>query len=192
MSRVSNVVATTALLGLTLAGTVAAHAGTTGPATTAAAASSAADPIFTGEHRVVIKRTDSFESVLGINTRGRLVEIDGESPYDVFVLAPVGANEYLVKTADTQPDGTRACVGIRNNGSSPLTIVATICNANRAGQRFSIQEIGADESGRPTYAISNRSAYWMVSRTRGLIAEELGDASPQTFQFVDNGPADRA
>jgi len=183
MSRLSTVVAATALVGFVLGGTATANA---------AVSTTPADPIFAGNHRVVIKRTDAFESVLGVDPQGRLVEIDGESPYDVFVLDPLGLDEYLIKTADTQPDGTRACLGLRNNGSNALTVVATICDPNRAGQRFTIFEQKPDQSGDPTYAISSQSAFWLVSPTRGLIAEELGDATPQTFQFVDNGPADPA
>ncbi|WP_285472874.1 hypothetical protein [Actinoplanes sp. NBRC 101535] len=153
------------------------------------AAAAAADPILTGKRQVVIKPLPSFESIVGIDGKGRLDLIDGEPAYGLFVLSPVG-DKYQIKTAKAGDGPKAACIGIRNNGSNPLTAVATTCDAKRAGQLFTLVAQTAKDNGRPTYGIHNQGAFLQYFPRTGLIAEELGDANlATTFSFVDNGPA---
>lgn len=172
------------LLGALAAGIVLAP-----QAVTPAASAAAADPILAGRRQVVIKPIPSFESIVGIDSKGRLNLTDGEPAYGLFVLSPVGA-KYQIKTAKAGDGKKAACIGIRNNGSNPLTAVATTCDSKRAGQLFDITRLTAQDNGRPTYAISNRGAFLQYFPRTGLIAEELGDAElTTTYSFVDNGPA---
>jgi hypothetical protein len=165
-------------------------AATTRSGDKAAVGSSAADPILAGRRQVVIKPIPSTESIVAVDDRGRLTLTDGEAEFGLFVLAPVG-DKFLIKTAKAGAGGEPSCLGIRNNGSSPLTVEATACDTRRAGQLFTITRQRADDRGRPTYAISNQGAFLQVFPRTGLIAEELGDAPLKTtYAFVDNGPAD--
>jgi hypothetical protein len=177
---------TTALIG-TLAATGLALSSLV--ATPAAAAAAAADPILAGKRQVVIKPIPSFESIVGITSKGRLDLVDGEPAYGLFVLSPVG-DKYQIKTAKAGDGKKAACIGIRNNGSNPLTAVAATCDARRAGQLFTLVKQAETDNGRPTYGIHSNSAFLQHFPRTGLIAEELGDAPlATTFSFVDNGPA---
>ncbi|GAA2492834.1 hypothetical protein [Winogradskya humida] len=158
-------------------------------AISSSASAAATDPILAGKRQVVIKPIPSFESIVGIDNKGRLNLTDGEPAYGLFVLSPVGA-KWQIKTAKAG-DGTKAaCIGIKNNGSNPLTAVAATCDTKRAGQLFDITKQTATDNGRPTYAISNAGAFLQYFPRTGLIAEELGDATLETtYSFVDNGAA---
>ncbi|WP_430788403.1 hypothetical protein [Actinoplanes sp. G11-F43] len=172
------------LVGALAAGIVLAPLAVTSPA-----AAAAADPILKGKRQVVIKPIPSFESIVAIDSKGRLGLTDGEAKYTLFVLSPVG-EKFQIKTAKAGDGKKAACIGIKNNGSKPLTLVATKCDQKRAGQLFTITKLKAKDNGRPTYAISNSSAFVQYFPKSGLIAEELGDAPLMTsFSFVDNGPA---
>jgi hypothetical protein len=179
--------------GLVLAPAAWTSAASAAPAPTApvTAASAATDgDILAGKRQVVIKPVEEFESILAVNARGRLDLTDGESDKSLFVLVPNGA-KWLIKTAKADPSGEPACMGLKNNGSKPLTVVAAACDASRAGQNFVITALDTkDSSGRTTYAISSRDAFLQYFGRSGLIAEELGDAPLKTtFSFVDNGPS---
>lgn len=159
------------------------------PLAASPAAAAAADPILTGKRQVVIKPIPSFESIVAIDGKGRLNLTDGEAKFGLFVLSPVG-KKWQIKTAKAGDGKKAACVGIKNNGSDPLTVVATKCDAKRAGQLFDITKLKAKDNGRPTYAISSGGAFLQYFPRTGLIAEELGDAPlTTTYSFVDNGPA---
>jgi hypothetical protein len=123
-----------------------------------------ADPILAGKRKVVIKPIPSFESILAVNAEGRLNPTDGEAEHGLFVLTPVGGR-HQIKTAEAKP----SCLGIKNNGTKSLTVVAAACDPAREGQLFRITK---QKEG---YAISNRDAFLQVFPS-GLIAEELGDA----------------
>ena len=182
--------------GRPVAFTTPASAGTTAgspKATTSggdksAVGTSTADPILAGRRQVVIRPIPSTESIVAVDDRGRLNLTDGEAEFGLFVLAPVG-DKFLIKTAKAGAGGEPSCLGIKNNGSGPLTVEATACDTRRAGQLFTITRQRADDRGRPTYAISNQGAFLQVFPRTGLIAEELGDAPLKTtYAFVDNGP----
>lgn len=146
-----------------------------------ATTSKPADPILAGQRKVVIKPIPSFESIVAVDDTGRLGLTDGESAHSLFVLTPVGG-KFQIKTAGSNP----SCLGIKNNGSASLTVVAATCDTTRAGQLF---DISRQKGKAPTYAISSQSAFLQVFPD-GLIAEELGDAPlATTYEFVDNGPA---
>ncbi|WP_305787080.1 hypothetical protein [Symbioplanes lichenis] len=180
------------VLGVLAGGLVLSQAAWTSPATAAPASASAATDgdILAGKRQVVIKPVEEFESILAVDARGRLNLTDGESDKSLFVLVPNGA-KWLIKTAKADPSGEPACMGLKNNGSNPLTVVAALCDAGRTGQNFTITKLDAtDSAGRPTYAISSRDAFLQYFGRSGLIAEELGDAPLKTtFSFVDNGPS---
>jgi hypothetical protein len=169
---------------LAAAGIVLAPLAVTSPASAAAA-----DPILAGKRQVVIKPIPSFESIVAIDGKGRLNLTDGEAYYGLFVFSPVG-DKFQIKTAKPGDGKKAACIGVKNNGSSALTAVAATCDTKRAGQLFTITKLKAKDNGRPTYAISNASAYLQYFPRTGLILEELGDAElTTTYSFVDNGPA---
>lgn len=153
------------------------------------ASAAAADPILAGKRQVVIKPIPSFESIVAIDSKGRLNLTDGEAKFGLFVLSPVG-DKFQIKTAKAGDGKKAACIGIKNNGSNPLTAVAATCDPKRAGQLFTVTKQKAKDNGRPTYAISNAGAFLQYFPRTGLIAEELGDAPlTTTYSFVDNGPA---
>lgn len=158
-------------------------------AVSSAASAAAVDPILGGKRQIVIAAVPSFDSIVGIDNKGRLVVTDGEPKFALFRLSPVG-KKFQIKTA-TPGDGKKAaCIGIKNNGTKPLTAVATKCDAKRAGQLFTITELKAKDTGRTTYSISNAGAFLQTFPKTGLIAQELGDAKLATsYAFVDNGPA---
>jgi hypothetical protein len=158
-------------------------------AVTPAASAAAADPILAGKRQVVIKPIPSFESIVAIDGKGRLGLTDGEAEFGLFVLSPVG-EKYQIKTAKAGDGKKAACIGVKNNGSNPLTAVAATCDSKRAGQLFDITKLAAKDNGRPTYAISNAGAFLQYFPRTGLILQELGDAGLETsYSFVDNGPA---
>jgi hypothetical protein len=153
------------------------------------AAAAAADPILAGQRQVVIKPIPSFESIVGIDSKGRLNLTDGEPAYGLFVLSPVG-QKFQIKTAKPGDGKKAACIGIRSNGSNPLTAVAATCDSRRAGQLFTLVKQTKKDNGRATYGIHNAGAFLQYFPRTGLIAEELGDSNlATTFSFVDNGPA---
>lgn len=123
---------------------------------------------------------------------GGLGEVDGEEGRRLFVFVPQKSGHYLVRTAEPDADGDRACWQVQSAGSAPLTVAAAPCVPTEPRQLFSIVVSGS-EGGKRTYAISNSSAYLQYSSQRGLILEELGDATLDTvFKFVDNGAAPRS
>ncbi|MFI5936278.1 hypothetical protein [Actinoplanes sp. NPDC051494] len=154
-----------------------------------AASAAAADPILAGKRQVVIAPLPSFESIVGIDGKGRLHVTDGEPKFSLFVLSPVG-KKFQIKTAKAGDGKKAACIGLKNNGSKPVTAVATTCNTKRAGQLFTITKLKAKDNGRPTYSISNGGAFLQYFPKTGLIVKKLGGASLKTsYAFVDNGPA---
>ncbi|MFI5908177.1 hypothetical protein [Dactylosporangium sp. NPDC051541] len=140
-------------------------------------------PMLSGRRKVVIRPAEAGESILAVDDGGRLNVTDGPTAKSLFVLVPSGAR-HQIRTATAD----RSCLGLKNNGSAPLTIVATACDASRDGQLFTIRPpSGGDPA---TYVISVSDAYLQSSKTNGLIAEEPGDAGAITaFVLVDNGPA---
>jgi hypothetical protein len=197
--------ATLALLSAcTQAGSGGGASGTSGTAATSSGgpsasalpsgsdASGSSDPILRGERRVVIAPIQSFESILAVDATGRLTLIDGESDNSVFVLTPVGGGQHQIKTAKAEANGQPSCMGLKNNGTNPVTVVAAACNLRAPGQLFTFHKQEAkDSKGRPTYAIVGQGGVFLRESPDGLIAEEIGDdRKPRTtFTFVDNGPS---
>ncbi|GLY23784.1 hypothetical protein [Micromonospora sp. NBRC 101691] len=149
------------------------------------------DAILQGERQVVIAPVDSFESILAVDPKGRLNLTDGEAEYTLFVLDPV-AGRHQIKTAKAGSGGEPFCMGLRDNGTKPKTIVSAGCDTSAAGQLFTLERMkDTDEKGRPTYAIrGDGDVYVRTTATDGLVAELPGDEGPgTTFVFVDNGKA---
>ncbi|WP_326552784.1 hypothetical protein [Micromonospora sp. NBC_01813] len=149
------------------------------------------DPLVSGQRQVAIVRTDAFESAVSLLDEGRLGEVDGVEGRRLFVIEPQDQNTFLVRAAEPNPDGSDACWQVVSSGSDPLTVGAAVCAADDSRQRFAIAVVeGQGEDS--VYAISSNSAYLQNSSTRGLILEELGDATLTTFfRLVDNGSAPR-
>ncbi|MFE0591687.1 hypothetical protein [Micromonospora echinospora] len=156
------------------------------------AAAPVANPIFKGKRQVAIVRAQASEGALSLLDDGRLGEVDGVEGKSLFVLAPLGGDKYLIRTATPDPatGGEPSCWKVHNpNTSAPLTVRKAACDTREASQRFTIKAYG-EKDGKTTYAISNDSAYLQYFPTSGLIMEELGDAPlVSTFRIVDNGPA---
>lgn len=145
------------------------------------------DPLLSGQRQVAIVRTDAFESAVSLLDEGRLAEVDGVEGRRLFVIEPQDQNTFLVRAAEPNPDGSDACWQVVSSGSDPLTVGAAVCSADDPRQRFDIAAVEGQDS---VYAISSNSAYLQNSSTRGLILEELGDATLTTFfRLVDNGSA---
>ncbi|MFV2083253.1 hypothetical protein [Micromonospora sp. LOL_021] len=156
---------------------------------TGAPASVGDDPLLSGDRQVAIVRTDAFESAVSLLDDGPLGEVDGTEGRRLFVIEPAGADTFRIRAAEPNPDGSDACWQVRSSGADPLTVVAADCVASEPRQHFSISAVERD-GGEPSYAISSASAYLQHSATRGLILEELGDATLTTyFRLVDNGPS---
>ncbi|WP_127506362.1 hypothetical protein [Actinoplanes solisilvae] len=104
------------------------------------------------------------------------------------MFVPVRDGLHHIRTAKAGYGGEPSCLGIRENGSNPLTVVAAACDTRRQGQLFRIRK--APEAATDGYGISNQGAYLQISPERGLIAEKLSDAPLRTvYTFVDNGSA---
>nr|WP_221381564.1 hypothetical protein [Actinoplanes polyasparticus] len=145
-------------------------------------------PILSGKRQVVIRPAQEAEGILAVDAQGRLNLTDGEAEHTLFVFVPVRDGLHQIRTAKAGAGGEPSCMGIRSNGSNPLTVVAAACDTRRAGQLFRVRK--APEAEADGYGISNQGAYLQISADRGLIAEELSDAPLRTvYTFVDNGAA---
>ena len=138
--------------------------------------------VLSGTRAVVIVPVPSFESVLAIDSDGRLGVTDAEA--DFFVFTPVGQRFQIRTDGIAANTGEPACLRIKSNGSQSLTVVGALCNASDDRQLFDVAADGKN------YVISNASAFLQVDSDGFLIAQELGDASLETsFKLVDNGKA---
>jgi hypothetical protein len=138
--------------------------------------------VLSGTRAVVIVPVPSFESVLAIDSGGRLGVTDAEA--DLFVFTPVGRRFQIRTDGIAANTGEPACLRIKSNGSQSLTVVGALCNASDDRQLFDVAADGKN------YVISNSSAFLQVDGDGFLIAQELGDASLETsFKLVDNGKA---
>ncbi|WBB80378.1 hypothetical protein O7606_03075 [Micromonospora sp. WMMD882] len=139
------------------------------------------DPLLSGQRRVAIVRTPDAAGGLSLLDDGRLAEVDGDEGRQSFVFVPRQPDTYQIRVADQ----TDTCWEVRSSGSQPLRVEAAHCAPTEPRQRFTVVR-----DGDATYAISSHSAYLQMSRSRGLILEEAGDA-PVTarFRLVDNGPS---
>lgn len=152
-----------------------------------------ADPILRGERQVVLRPVGSFESILAVDAKGRLNLTDGETDKSLFVLLPAGGNRYQIRTAKAHGSGEPDCMGLRDNGSAPATVVAAACDSRRAGQLFAIEKTQQKDQGRPTYTIGGAGkVYLRAVDGQGLTAQRVGEGDAGeglTFDFVDNGAA---
>ncbi|MGN9768212.1 hypothetical protein ACTMS2_24010 [Micromonospora sp. SD12] len=166
---------------------------TTDSRTPAAGATGDADPILRGERQIVLRPVGSFESILAVDAKGRLNLTDGDTDKSLFVLLPANGNRYQIRTAKAHNGAEPDCMGLRDNGSAPATVVAAACDARRAGQLFTIEKTKEKSEGRPTYTISGEGRLHLRATDReGLTAQPVGEGDPGeglTFDFVDNGAA---
>ncbi|MFI9638817.1 hypothetical protein ACIG87_01940 [Micromonospora sp. NPDC051925] len=161
----------------------------TGTTPGGAQSSSPVDPLRLGQRQYAVIRSSSEESAVSLLDDGKLGEVDGDEGRRLFVFVPQESGGYLIRTAEPDAKGDRACWQVRSAGTASLTIVAAACSPTEPRQLFSIDAYDS-KSGQRTYSISNNSAFLQYFSRSGLILEELGDASLTTeFRFVDNGPA---
>ncbi|MFI9641196.1 hypothetical protein ACIG87_14220 [Micromonospora sp. NPDC051925] len=119
-----------------------------------------------------------------------LAEVDDDSGRQLFVPTPTGGGKYLIKsygTRDGHPanDDPACWEVITPDKGGALTVEGAACDPRKPAQQFTIAS-----AGKGAYAISNNSAFLQFSPSRGLILEELGDATLRsTFRLVDVGPA---
>jgi len=147
---------------------------------TTKAKSSTRRGVLSGTRQVVIVPVPSFESVLAIDSDGRLGVTDAEA--DLFVFTPVGRRFQIGTAGIAANTGEPACLQIKSNGSQSLTVVGALCDASDDRQLFDVAADGKN------YSISNSSAFLQVDGDGLLIAEELGDGGLDTsFTLVDNG-----
>ncbi|GIJ78683.1 hypothetical protein SAMN05443287_102351 [Micromonospora phaseoli] len=145
------------------------------------------DPVLSGQRQVTVVRVSDQAAGVSLLDDGRLAEVDGDEGRQLFVFAPQGPDTYLIRAVEQGLTDT--CWEVRSSGSDPLRVAAAPCLPDEPRQQFSVVRDG-QRDGEPTYAISSNSAYLQNSPTRGLILEELGDASLTTyFRLVDNGAA---
>lgn len=90
-------------------------------------------PILSGKRQTVIKPVGPGEEILAVNDKGRLVDTDGPGTHTLFVLVPVRDGLHQIRIAKAGAGGEPSCLGVKNNGSSPLTVVAAACDTSRAG-----------------------------------------------------------
>ncbi|SCL37086.1 hypothetical protein GA0074692_4548 [Micromonospora pallida] len=150
------------------------------------------EAILRGERQVAIKPVPSFESILAVDEKGRLNLTDGGAEYALFVLDPVGGGRHQIKTASADRSGEPSCMGLRDNGNEPTTVMAAPCDTSAAGQLFTLERMRAtDERGRPTYAIrGDKGVHLRATADSGLVARAAGGGGLDTaFAFVDNGEA---
>ncbi|MGC4763172.1 hypothetical protein ACLQ20_09995 [Micromonospora sp. DT46] len=164
-----------------------------GAQTTGPGAPDDADPIMRGERQIVLRPVGSFESILAVDAKGRLNLTDGDTDKSLFVLLPASDNRYQIRTAKAHSGGEPDCMGLRDNGSAPATVVAAACDAGRAGQLFTIEKTREKSQGRPTYTISGEGEVRLRATDRqGLVAQRVGEGAAGeglSFDFVDNGAA---
>jgi hypothetical protein len=53
-----------------------------------------------------------------------------------------GGKEHLIETGKLRDGGEALCFKIRNNGSSPLTVVTAACDAGDETQLFRFRRVG--------------------------------------------------
>ncbi|WP_229402140.1 hypothetical protein [Micromonospora okii] len=152
-----------------------------------------ADPILRGKRQIVLRPVDSFESILALDAKGRLDLTDGDTDTSLFVLLPAGGKRYQIRTAKVREHGEPECMGLRDDGTAPTTVVAAPCDAGRAGQMFTISAAGETDEGRPAYTIAGQGGLHLRALDEeGLVAQRLGEGDAgkgTTFDFVDNGAA---
>ncbi|NLU78384.1 hypothetical protein HCA58_08335 [Micromonospora sp. HNM0581] len=145
------------------------------------------DPVLSGRRQVTVVRAAQWSGGLSLLADGRLSEVDSDEGRQLFVFTPLGPDTYLVRAAE----GDDVCWEARASGSQPLRVVGAVCSPEEPRQQFTVIRDG-ERDGKPTYAVSNQSAYLQYSTTQGVILEELGDAPLTTrFRLVDNGAAPR-
>lgn len=181
-------VATATLTVLLAAGAVVIQLGgrpqtlPTAPATPRTTLSPTPDPVLAGEREVTIVRAGG--STLSLDG-GVLTEVDDNSGRQLFVLTPLGGNDYLIKAfgrnnghpASDEP----ACWRVYRETGQPSTVQGAVCATDDPEQRFTVTPQTPQ-----TYAISNASAYLRRSPEAGLV---LDDAPRRdTFRFTDLGP----
>lgn len=116
---------------------------------------------------------------------GSLTEVDDHSGRQLFVLTPLGGNDYLIKafgTNDGHPANDEpACWQVYREPGRPSTVQGAVCDPDDPDQRFTVTPQIPQ-----TYAISNASAYLRKSSGTDLV---LDDAPRRdTFRFTDRGP----
>ena len=146
---------------------------------------------FTGKTQyyffVLDKKVEVPESLLAATSDGK-VEVNGDfSGKALFVPVPAapGSQDFLIKTGQLRRGGEALCLQVKRSA-----VVTAACDAADRAQIFRFDNLGKDNQGRTTYGISSQGAHlqWDPNGTRGLIAEEVGDAPlDTTWVAIDRG-----
>jgi hypothetical protein len=172
--------------------TAAAKPAATSAATSAASPKASSDAaILAGRRQINLKLVQDPDGVLAVDRAGRIDLSDTYGRRALFVLVPNG-DTHLIKTGAITQGGEALCASLQRNGTNPLTIVTTACDASDSAQQWTVQRYGKDSNGKRAYALSAAGAYvqWFRYGTNGVIAEELGDSTLETsFTFTDRGVA---
>ncbi|GAA0805363.1 hypothetical protein [Spirilliplanes yamanashiensis] len=112
--------------------------------------------------------------------------MEGDVPKSLFVLAPVGTR-HQIKTAEADSSGEPSCMGLRDNGAKPATIVAAPCDTSAAGQLFTMKKTGRSDGDLPAYTIGAAGGRTLQDKGVGGLVAATGAGSP--FVLVDNGPS---
>ncbi|MFG1607585.1 hypothetical protein [Actinoplanes sp. NPDC049265] len=157
----------------------------------AANASAAPSDVFTGKREINIAPSGT-EGILSVSESGRVELADLAEDRALFVPVPTapGSDQFMIKTGRLRVGGEALCLGVRNNGTSSLTVQSTACDASRSAQKFTFEPAGRNDSGRDLYYIGNRGAHFRITQAGALIVEETGDGpAPAAFALLDRGPS---
>lgn len=140
--------------------------------------------ILRGERQVFVVPVRN-EGTLAVSRAGRIELSDHFDDSALFVLTPT-AGKHQIRTGKIRGGGEALCLSVRRNGTSPLTLATTGCDAGASSQLFTVTAAGSD-----TYSIAAAGgAYVRVSNQSGVIVEEVGDGpAPTAFHLVDQGKA---
>ena len=139
--------------------------------------------ILRGERQVYVVPVN-HEGALAVSRAGRIELSDHFGDPALFVLTPT-AGKHQIRTGTIRRGGEALCVSVRQNGTNPLTLTTTACDAGASSQLFTVT------AAHGTYSIAAAGgAYVRLSSRSGVIVEETGDGpAPTAFRLVDQGQA---
>lgn len=154
---------------------------------TLASAASESGPL-AGDRKVAISMEAGPPATLRVNERGKLVGHAEITDRSLFVLAPVSGG-HRIETAWDGHGSEPACMGVRNSGVGPATVVAAACNPAARGQVFTFTATDVtDSQGRRTYRITTEAGALTFNSRDGLHVQPRQDRDVTVFALLDQGP----
>jgi hypothetical protein len=147
--------------------------------------------ILAGNRRTLIHLAN-VDRDLALNQNEPAEAGGGTTPESVFLLIPLGGDNYQIKSMVPDLDGADRCIGVKPNRTASSSLVPVGCK--RSGKNvfhlFANDEF--DEKNRPTYGLSHETyglAQFSEDDNR-IYLEQAGDyPATMDFSFVDRGPA---